>query len=142
MNLEKFVVIGGMSGVFKIVANRKDGLLIESLEDGKTTFAALRKHNFSPLDSIAIYTEEDSSPLKDIFATMLTQLETLPPVSDKASADEVKAYFAQILPTYDRDRVYINDMKKVIKWFKFLHSKGQLKLEEPKEIEETEAAAE
>ena len=139
MNLEKFVVLSGVSGVFKIVANRKDGLIVESLEDGKSTFAASRKHQFSSLDAIAIYTEDDSTPLKEVFNTMFLQIDTLARVTEKSSTADLTNYFAQILPIYDRDRVHLSDIKKIVKWFNFLYAKGQLV---PSEKEDNSAVAE
>ncbi len=138
MNLEEYVAVSGMSGLFRLVANRNNGLVVADLDSGKSKFAPSRKHQFTPLASIGIYTETDTEELSAIFATMLNQLESNPPVSAKASAEDVAEYFSKILPEFDRDRVNISDIRKVIKWFNFLNERDLLSLvEEEKEKEET-----
>jgi hypothetical protein len=120
MNIDKYVSIGGLPGIFKMVANRAGGLIVEDLKTKKTQFVASRKHQFNPLASIAIYTEDDSVELRHIFRSMLEQIETNPPANVKGTDAEIREYFTKILPAHDRDRVYVSDIKKVIKWFIFL----------------------
>lgn len=143
MSLEKLVVVGGISGVHKVAANRSNGLIIEDLDTGKKRFAPSRKHQFTPLESITIYTEdeEETLELSKVFQNMFAKLEETPLVSHNAPNDELKAYFADIIPNYDRDRVYIGDMKKMIKWFKFLNDRSLISLEE-ENTEETETSEE
>lgn len=127
MNLEKLVAVSGMSGIFRMAANRSNGLIIEDVKSGKKSFASARKHQFTPLESIAIYTDDgDSVELKKVFQQMLDQLEDNPPVSSGATSDELHEYFADILPNYDRVKVHTGDIKKVIKWFTFLRQEGML----------------
>jgi len=128
MKLDDFVAVSGMSGVFKMVANRKNGLIIEDLDTGKRKLAPARKHQFTPLSSIAIYVigVEDTIELTKVFHRMQEQLEDNPPVSVKAPTEEIKSYFTDIVPNYDEDRVYPSDMKKIIKWFTYLNDRGQL----------------
>lgn len=127
MNLEKLVAVSGMSGIFRMAANRSNGLIIEDVKSGKKSFASARKHQFTPLESIAIYTDDgDSMELKKVFQQMLDQFEDNPPVSANANSDELHEYFADILPNYDRIKVHTGDIKKVIKWFTFLQQEGML----------------
>jgi len=148
MSLEKLVVVGGIPGVHKVAANRSNGLIIENLDTGKKRFAPSRKHQFTPLESITIYTEDDDETLElaKVFQNMFAKLAEVPLVEVNASNDAMKAYFAAIIPNYDRDRVYIGDMKKIVKWFKFLNDRSLITLEEEKteeaEVEETEIKAE
>lgn len=141
MNLHKLVAVSGRPGIYRMAANRPNGLIIEDLDSGKKMFAPSRKHQFTPLESISIYTdnEEDTAELKTVFRSMLTQIESNPPVNPKASAIEIKAYFEQILPDYDRDKVLVSDIKKLIKWFTYLNSRNLLSLEE--DSEEVEVVA-
>ena len=67
---------------------------------------------------------------------MFAKIEEIPLVAPNAANDELKAYFAKIIPNYDRDRVYIGDMKKIVKWFKFLNDRSLITLEEEKSEEE------
>jgi hypothetical protein len=127
MNLENLVAVSGMSGLFKMAGNRNNGLIIEDLDSGKKRFASARKHQFTPLESIAIYTDDgDSTELKNVFRNMLDQLEDNPPASVNGPGDALYDYFEDVLPNYDKDRVHIGDIKKVIKWFSFLNERNLL----------------
>jgi hypothetical protein len=117
MNLEKLVAVAGISGVFRLVANRNNGLIIEDLDTGKRSFASSRKHQFTPLETIGIFIDNgETEELKVIFQKI---------------KDTVKSYFGTLLPNYDKDKVLIGDMKKVIKWFNFLEARGFLDATEP-----------
>lgn len=121
MNLKDYLAVSGLSGIYRLVASRSNGLIIEDLDDGKRKFVSSRKHQFTPLESIAIYTDDgDSTELKNVFQNMLDQYEDNPPVSPNADAEEMKEYFMDVLPTFDRNRVHTGDIKKVIKWFNFM----------------------
>ncbi len=138
MSLEKLVVVGGIAGVHKVAANRSNGLIIENLDTGKKRFAPSRKHQFTPLESITIYTDDDEETLElsKVFQTMFTKLEEVPVVENNVSNDALKEYFGKIIPNYDRDRVFIGDMKKMVKWFRFLNDRNLITLEEEKAAEE------
>ncbi len=137
MNLENLVAVSGMSGVFRIAANRNNGLIIEDLLTGKRKFASSRRHQFSPLESIAIYTDDgDSVELKKVFQKMLEQIEDNPPVSANARPEELHEYFLDVLPNYDKEKVRTGDIKKVIKWFDFLRENDLFTSEPEKGAEE------
>ena len=140
MSLEKLVVVGGIAGVHRVAANRSNGLIIEDLDTGKKRFAPSRKHQFTPLESITIYTEDDDETLElyKVFQNMFAKLAEVPLIEVNAANDDLKAYFATIIPNYDRDRVYIGDMKKIVKWFKFLNDRSLITLEEEKKEEQEE----
>lgn len=127
MNLENLVAVSGMPGLYRIAANRNNGLIVEDLITGKRKFAPSRKHQFTPLESIAIFTDDgDSTELKNVFRNMLQQMTDNPPVSPNAASEELLEYFADVLPNFDPDRVFPSDIKKVIKWFNFLTEQGLL----------------
>lgn len=137
MNLENLVAVSGMPGIYRMAANRSNGLIIEDLKTGKKRFAPARKHQFTPLESISIFTDDgDSAELKRVFRGMLEQLAENPPVNTNANPEEIHAYFAKVLPKYDRDRVFTGDIKKVIKWFNYLNGQGLLSLESESNEEE------
>ena len=132
MNLEKLVAVAGISGVFRLVANRNNGLIIEDLDTGKRSFASSRKHQFTPLETIGIFIDNgETEELKVIFQKIKDTKVDNPPCESDASAETVKSYFATLLPNYDKDKVLIGDMKKVIKWFIFLEARGFLDATEP-----------
>jgi hypothetical protein len=126
MKLDKLVAVTGMQGLFKVVGTRNNGLIIEDLDSGKRKFAPMRVHQFSPLESIAIFTYEDAEPLKDVFQAMLDKKAEHPLPSPNDPNGVLETYFRQVLPGYDEDRVKISDIKKVIKWFSFLEAKNLL----------------
>ena len=106
----------------------------------------VRQQQVTPLGTISIYTDTDEGTtlLGDVFQTMLDRYESLPPVSLQASSADLRAYFTQILPEHDQDRVHINDIKKCIKWFNFMREKGifeEIKQAEASGEEAQEAAA-
>lgn len=132
MNLEDFVAVSGLPGVYKMAANRSNGLIVEDLDSGKRKFVSARKHQFTPLASIGIYTHDDTEELDTIFTTMINKSATIAPIPHNSKPAEVISYFKEILPDYDEDRVYLSDMKKVIKWFNFLNERNLLSIEDEK----------
>ncbi len=126
MNLEPYVAVSGMPGIYKIVNSRSNGLVVEDLDSAKVKFCPTRKHQFTPLGTVAIYTLEDTEPLNEVFKTMLEKLDSIPPVAPNSKNHELFEYFEQILPNWNEDQVYASDIKKIIKWFNFLNTRGLL----------------
>lgn len=123
MKLEEYIAVSGMSNVYKLVTSKQNGLILQDLDTTKTKFYPVRKHQFTPMASVAIYTLEDTVPLVDVFTRMKEQITSLP--VPKASEDKMilLEYFEAIVPDYDEDRVYVSDIKKVIKWFTYLNDR-------------------
>ncbi len=144
MDLKDIVAVTGLSGLYKAAAKRHDGMIITSLETGKTTFAPARTHMFTPLDTITIYVEgNDTIELLKVFAEMKKQEKENPVVDAKADNQDLKTYFKKVLPNYDEEKVYFSDIKKILKWYALLDSKGMIdtevtKPEEAKAEETTE----
>ena len=140
MNLKDFVVVTGLPGVQRIVSTKNNGMLVGDIDTGKVRFASIRKHQFSPLETISMYTDDDDSvELKVVFQSMLDQMADNPPPEGKSSSPELRAYFTKILPNHDRDQVHISDIKKAIRWFNFLKERDLLKAsDEEKGSEEEE----
>jgi hypothetical protein len=137
MNLENLVSVSGMPGIYRIAGNRNNGLIVEDLATGKKKFVSSRRHQFTPLESIAVFTDDgESTELKNVFRNMKQQLEENPPVDPNQGADELHEYFAEVLPNYDKDRVFTGDIKKIIKWFNFLNDHHKLSEETPDNSEE------
>jgi hypothetical protein len=134
MNLENVIAVSGLSGLYKLAANRSNGLIVEDIKTGKRRFASSRKHQFTPLESIAIYTDDgESIELKNVFRNMYQQMGDNPPAEIGTKSDDLHEYFSDVLPNYDRDRVSSGDIKKVVKWFNYLKESGLIS-----ESEETE----
>jgi type II secretory pathway predicted ATPase ExeA len=127
MNIKDLVVVTGIPGIQRIAASRDNGMMVEDLDTGKVRFASVRKHQFSPLESISIYTDDnDAVELKAVLQAMFDNLEETPPVAPNAKPEELRTYLSKILPNYDRDQVHISDIKKLIRWFHFLNERGFL----------------
>ena len=122
MTLAEVVSITGMPGLYKIVNKRSDGLIVTSLVDDKTQFVSGRTHLFSTLDNITMYTQEDNKELRLILIEIKKMEKEVKPESIKSDS-EVKAFFEKVLPDYDREKVYISDMKKLVKWYNILNGK-------------------
>ena len=112
MNLKDIVAVSEMAGLYKMITPRNNGLIIEDFDSAKRKFAPLRKHTFTPMESVAIYTMSDTIELSVVFRRMLEQLEDNPTVSTKSSSADVMEYFADIVPDYDADKVFANDVKR------------------------------
>ena len=104
----------------------------------------MANHNVSALADIAIYTYSEEVPLADIFRTIFTKEDGNEALSHKSSANDLKAYFLEIVPEFDEERVYASDIKKVIQWYNLLQSKGLVDAEEeaPAEAETAEETEE
>lgn len=134
---DKLVAVSGLPGLYRMVANRSNGLIVEDLDEGKRRFAPSRKHQFTPLASIGIYTDDgETRPLEEVFRAMAAKKGEVPPAELDDGSDVLHAYFAEILPDYDRDQVYVSDIKKMIKWFGFLEERGLIPEEEADQSEE------
>ena len=128
MEYSKLVSVTGLPGLFELIASKSDGAIVRSLDDKSTRFVSSRIHNFSHLESIEVYTENDNVNLADVFHAMQNSSENLP---DEKDAKAVKSYFEKAYPTMDFDRVYASDMKKMIKWFDVLKKNDiEIKLSE------------
>ena len=135
MNLKDILAISGLPGLHKMIDSRGNGLLVQGMDGGKTKFYSMRKHQFTPMETVAIYTMSDTIELSEILQRMLDQVTENPPVGVKESKEKIEDYFSSIVPDYDEDRVYVSDMKKVIKWFNILNERGYLTME-PEDEEE------
>ena len=134
MNLKDFVAVSGLPGIYRMAANRSNGLIVADLDTGKRRFASSRKHQFTLLESIAIFTDDDDSvELAKVFKSMEEQAADNPIPNNSAKAQELREYFLDVLPNHDRDRVHISDIKKVVKWYSFLLERDLLNLPEEEE---------
>ncbi len=136
--LKGILALSGHSGLFKMVAESKNNIVVESMET-KKRFPVYSTAKISALEDIAIYTQEGDVPLKDIFKIISEKEDGEQAISAKATGDELKAYFEEILPDYDKDRVYVSDIKKVILWYNTLQENDMLDFSE---VENEEKSAE
>lgn len=119
--LKGILSISGQPGLFKLVSEAKNSIIVESLLTGKR-MPAYSTSKISTLSDISVFTQTGEISLREVF---LKIKEDGNAVNAKASNNEVKNYFETILPEYDHDRVYVSDMKKILQWFALL-SENQL----------------
>jgi hypothetical protein len=119
MTLAEIATISGKGGLFKVVAPTKSGVILESLDESKTKLVANASHRLSLLNEISIYTttKEGTVALNDVLKKIHTEFGADPGVDSNADASELKSFMKAILPEYDEDRVYVSDIKKLVKWY-------------------------
>ncbi|KAF2329179.1 DUF5606 domain-containing protein [Flavobacterium nitrogenifigens] len=137
MNLTKILAISGKPGLYELKVQTRTGFVAESLIDGKKITVNL-KSNVSLLSEISIYTYEGEKPLTEVMQQIAVKENKGQAISHKEDNATLSAYFKQILPDYDEERVYPSDIKKVLNWYNTLQAKGLVTdlapaAEEPKE---------
>lgn len=129
MNLSGIIAISGKPGLFKVVAQAKNSIIVESLIDGKRT-PAYSTDRISALEDISIYTYSEDKPLKEIYRAIYDKEGGKECLSHKDSLDKLTNYLLEILPDYDAERVYASDIKKLFQWYNLLHKSNNLILDE------------
>lgn len=135
--LKKILSVSGKPGLYQMVSQGKNMLIIESLTDKKRIPAYARDKVIS-LGDIAIYTNEKEVPLYEVLSSV-KQKENGQKVSielSKASPDELRAYLAELLPDFDRERVYPTDIKRLLTWYNLLLEAGITEYEPQEEKQE------
>lgn len=133
--LKGILSISGQTGLFKLVAEAKSNIIVESLE----TLKRMPVHStskVSALEDIAIYTINGDVPLKSVFKAIFEKENGGQAISSKATGNELKSYFEKVVPEYDKDRVYVSDIKKVLLWYNTLQQKELLNFSEEEGKEE------
>ncbi len=119
MSVEKVLAISGKPGLYELKIQTRSGFIAESLIDGKRLTVGLRS-NVSLLSEISIYTETGELKLFEVFAKIATKENNGPALDHKATNNDLTAYFGEVIPDFDRDRVYVSDIKKVLNWYNIL----------------------
>lgn len=142
MDLSKIVSISGRPGLFLIKSQAIGRIIVESLLDGKCV-PAFPRDRMSSLEEISIFSVDEDKPLKEVFKGIHDKMgDKVDFDYKKASNDELKAKFLEVMPDYDQDAVYPSDMKKVFAWYQMLVDKNQLDFTEEAEETKPEGATE
>lgn len=147
MRIREIVAISGMGGLFKVEGQKVNGLIVTSLSEGWTKFVSNRQNMFSPLDNISIYTDTDNIELADAFLVVESKKEEFPAPDPSADGATLRNWFLNILPNHDQEKVYISDIKKIIKWYfilvehNIIQDEIQAREEEKKAADEESPAA-
>lgn len=124
--LQTILAISGKPGLYKLVSRAKNSLIVEILDETHRRLPAFAADRITSLADIAMYTDGDDVPLGKVLENM-KQLEDSKEASinyKKASGDELREYFAKVLPNFDRERVHVSDIKKLIQWYNILVNNG------------------
>lgn len=123
--LKGILSISGQPGLFRMVAEAKNRIIVESLINGKRMPVSTTAR-ISSLEDIAVYTAVGDLPLKEIFRKIADHEQGDAAIQAKATDEQIRLYFGEVVPDYDRERVYISDIRKIIMWYNLLQEKQLL----------------
>ena len=132
MDLSKILSISGKSGLYKVVSQLKNAVLVESIIDNKR-FPAFAHEKISSLEEIAVFTATEEKPLKDILKAIYEKQEGKPAPESKSDNKVLQAFFLEVVPDYDTERVYVSDIRKIIGWYNLLAEHNLLDFTEKEE---------
>jgi hypothetical protein len=135
MEFKDIISVPGKSGLYEVVANNKNGFIVESLQDGKRTMIA-SSQRIMTLSDVAVYTTGDELPLRELFKKMKDQDTDLSKVDLKGDQQKMRDFFKEILPEFDEEKVYNSDIKKMLTWYDILKDKIDFAKVEEKEEED------
>lgn len=138
MKIKDILSIAGHSGLFRFISKSRQGIIVESFEDGKRMNVYTSMKVISLVD-ISVYTNEKDLPLADVLKKISEKENGGPAINHKSANEEIKKYFEAAIPDYDKDRVYVSDMKKILNWYNILQKAGMLTFDEETEKEEEKA---
>lgn len=143
MEYREIVSVTGLSGLYQLLSTKSDGAIVRSLEDKSTKFISARVHNVTLLESIEIYTTSANVRLHEVLEA-IKEKENEHPLIDPKKADnhDIKGYMKSVFPELDEDRVYVSDMKKIIRWYELLKANDLLNFDSYKQEETNEEPAE
>ncbi len=129
--LKEILSISGKPGLYKLITNTSNAIIVESLLDGKR-FPAYSNTKIISLEDISIYTENEDMPLKEVLKRIYDKENGAGILSHKEATEKIQAYFEEVVPEYDKDRVYVSDMRKIVQWYNLLSEKKILDFTEEK----------
>lgn len=138
--LKTILAISGKPGLYKLISQAKNMLIVESVSPDKKRMPIYASDKVISLGDIAMYTDDDEVPLANVLEAVKQKENGAVAVLDykKASAEELHAFMAEVLPEYDRDRVHTSDIKKLIQWYNLLIANGETEFVEPAAEESAE----
>jgi hypothetical protein len=137
MDLSKIISVSGKGGIFKVIAQGRQALIVESLVDGKRSPVPLSVR-ISSLDEISMFTTGDDVELKEVFTKIHALEGGKESIDHKCDKTELEAKFKEVLPDYDDERVHTSDIRKVFQWYNLLVKYGEFDVQEEKTVEEKE----
>lgn len=135
MDLTEILSITGKPGLYKMVANVKNGLIVESLID-KKRFPVFAHERISSLEEISIFTNDEDMPLKEVLKKITDHLNNVPIDEYMKTSQTQKDLFKTVIPDYDEERVYTSHIKKILAWYKLLQQNDMLHFDDEEEQEQ------
>ena len=121
LNLKDILTITGKPGLYKIVAQTAKGVIVETIDEKRTKIPVQNNYQVAMLEEITIFTNsEEDLQLKKVFENIEKKDGETSSVSAKDDSAAIKAYFLEVAPDHDTERVYVSDMKKILKWYEIL----------------------
>jgi hypothetical protein len=137
MSIKKILAVSGKPGLYELKIQTRTGFVAESLLDRKKITVGMRA-NVSLLSEIAVYTYSEEVRLAEVLKAIAAKENDGLAMSHKEDDAKLKAYFREVLPEFDEDRVYTSDIKKILNWYNLLQPKGFVTLESLSAEEVTE----
>ena len=138
MEYRQIVSVTGLGGLYQLISTKNDGAILRSLVDQSVKFVSARIHQITPLESIEIYTYNENVRLHEVLEAISKNDEAYEKLAiAKADNNTLRSFFREALPTFDEDRVYVSDIKKVIQWYNLLQQHDLLDFSE--EVEKSES---
>ena len=141
IDLKKVLAISGQPGLFEYIAQSRNGFIVEAMSDKKRSNVPTTA-KVTTLADVSIYADDGEVTLKKVLEDMRDKLAGKEAMSSKANPEEIKKFFGEVLPGYDRDRFYVSHMKKVLDWYNHLCRFGSLEFVEEEEEDKNEESAE
>lgn len=136
MVLKDIISISGEPGLFKFIAQGKNAIIVEHLETKKRS-SAFASAKVSSLEEISVFTEKEDMPLGKVFDQIFEKQNGGPAIDFKSDPEKLKEWFKEVLPEYDKDKVYTSDIKKIVHWYNILQGLNMLIKEEPEKATES-----
>ncbi|MDR3133849.1 MAG: DUF5606 domain-containing protein [Prevotellaceae bacterium] len=137
-DLQKILAISGYPGLFRHLSQGRNGVIVESMLDGKRMNAG-GSMRVTPLSDVSIYTNTEELPLRDALIKIKEKLNGAAAIDHKSDPAGLQKFFEEILPDYDRERFYPSHMKKVVEWYNLLQKNNLLDFEKEEEKKEEES---
>lgn len=135
---ERIMTVSGKPGLYRLLSSGRNMFVVEAVDATHKRMPVYNSDKVVMLDDIAIYTDTEELPLRKVFSLIYTKEKGILPFDLKlATPEELTNYFAEILPDYDRERVYLTHIKKLFSWYNILVAGGVTDFEEAEEVAES-----
>jgi len=138
MKLKDVASISGKPGLYRIIKPARASIIVETLDSQKKKLVISANQRVSVLDEISVYTNDSngSIPLKEVFQTIYQEFGKDQAIENDAANAEYLSFFKAVLPNYDPDKVYVSDIKKIVRWYQILLEQAPHLIDQSSEEEE------